>query len=165
MPNSQEFNDLGDQWLISYMYSISGMVLPTLFTIGHCLEAYCKSALLKHDPSLNIYGRKYGHDVEGMIGEIKQKVGILNNVEFLPNVEQRFMIGGPIPFNDQLMSDPEYLHYVQNQELYWVAKYQKDLKYIGTSGEKMPKQFGILVMMRNPYWIPLGFKFQVQRLI
>jgi hypothetical protein len=155
MPSHNEFNDLGDQWLVAYACTNSNMPIPTLFTIGHCLEAYCKSALLKHDPKLKLTGRNYGHNIESMVSEIKTKIGILKSVFFMPNVEARFMTGGPIPLTDALMSDAEYLHYVPNQELYWTAKFQKELKYIGTSGNGMPVQFGILVMERNPYWVPL----------
>jgi len=90
-----------------------------------------------------------------MITEIKNDIGILNGVVFYPNIESRFMTGGPIPFTDTLMSDAEYLHFVPNQELYWVAKFQKDIKYLGTTGKKMPTQYSVIVMERNPYWIPI----------
>jgi hypothetical protein len=106
-------------------------------------------------PSIDILKKQYGHDIESMIGEIQRNIGILSSVEFLPNVESRFMTGGPIPFTADLMSDAEYLHFVPNQELYWVAKFQKDIKYLGTSGKKMPTQFSVFVMERNPYWIPI----------
>lgn len=155
MATSEEFCNLGDQWLIHYAYAASSMPVPTLFTVGQCLEAYCKAALLKNDPHLSIYQQRYGHDIESMIGEIRANIGILSSIAFLPNVESRFMTGGPIPFTDTIMSDQEYLHYVPNQELNWVAKFQKDLKYIGTSGKNMPIQFSITVMERNPFWIPI----------
>ncbi len=35
----QEFFDLGDQWLIAYAGSSANTPIPTLFMIGHCLEA------------------------------------------------------------------------------------------------------------------------------
>ena len=155
MAPHNDFNELADQWLITYACTISNQPIPTLFTVGHCLEAYCKSALLKHDPALNTAARPYGHDIEAMIEKIKREIGILNSVKFMPNVEARFMTGGPIPFTNELMSDAEYLHWVPNQELYWTAKFQKELKYIGTTGKGMPVQFGIFVMERNPYWVPI----------
>jgi hypothetical protein len=146
---------LGDQWLISYACTISSMPVPTLFIIGHCLEAYCKAAILKNNPTVDILAKQYGHDIEAMINEIKKDIGILNNVVFLPHVENRFMTGGPIPFTDSLMSDVEYLHFVPNQELYWVAKFQKEIKYLGTTGKSMPTQYSVTVMERNPYWVPI----------
>jgi hypothetical protein len=155
MATDREFKDLGDQWLISYACTISNTPIPTLFVIGHCLEAYCKAAILKNNPTANIFDKKYGHDIEAMLVEIKKDISILSNVTFYPNVETRFMTGGPIPFTDEIMSDIEYLHFVSNQELYWVAKFQKDVKYLGTSGKKMPTQYSVLVMERNPYWIPI----------
>lgn len=154
-PTWQEFCEVGDQWLISYLFSTSLAPAPTLFTIGHCLEAYCKAVILKDAPTTNIYQKQYGHNIEGMIKEIREKTSLLIGVEVLPNVEIKFMTGGPIPLADSLLSDHEYLHYMANQELYWVSKFQKDLKYIGTSGEKMPSQFSFMVMERNPYWIPI----------
>jgi hypothetical protein len=155
MANHFEFLNLGDQWLISYASTISNMPIPTLFIIGHCLEAYCKAAILKHNPSINIYEKKYGHNIENMLLQIKAEIGIIQYIQFYPNVESRFMTGGPIPLTDALMSDPEYLHYVPNQELYWVAKFQKDIKYFGTSGKYMPTQYGVTVMERNIYWVQL----------
>lgn len=154
-PTWQEFCEVGDQWLVSYLFSTSLAPAPTLFAVGHCLEAYCKAVILKDDPTVNIYQKRYGHNIEDMIIEIKGKTGLLKAVEFLPSVESKFMTGGPIPFSDTLMSDSAYVHYVANQELYWVSKFQKDLKYIGTSGERMPSQFSFVVMERNPYWIPI----------
>ncbi|PZO38333.1 MAG: hypothetical protein DCF19_16780 [Pseudanabaena frigida] len=153
MATHHEFRDLGDQWLISYACTIANMPIPTLFIVGHCLEAYCKAAILKNNPSVNIF--RYGHDIETMINDIKRDIGILNGVMFYPDVESRFMTGGLIPFTDTLMSDIEYLHFVPNQELYWVAKFQKDIKYLGTTGRRMPTQYSILVMERNPYWLPI----------
>ena len=155
MPTYHEFRDLGDQWLISYACTISNMPVPTLFIIGHCLEAYCKAAILKNNPTVNILAKEYGHGIEAMITEIKKDIGILSNITFYPNVESRFMTGGLIPFTDTLMSDEEYLHFVPNQELYWVAKFQKEIKYLGTTGKNMPTQYSVLVMERNPYWVPI----------
>ena len=153
MATYHEFRDLGDQWLISYACTISNMPIPTLFIVGHCLEAYCKAAVLKNNPSVNIF--RYGHEIETMINDIKRDIGILSGIMFYPNVESRFMTGGLITFTDSLMSDIEYLHFVPNQELYWVAKFQKDIKYLGTTGRRMPTQYSVLVMERNPYWLPI----------
>jgi len=139
MATYHEFRDLGDQWLISYACTISNMPIPTLFIVGHCLEAYCKAAVLKNNPSVNIF--RYGHEIETMINDIKRDIGILSGIMFYPNVESRFMTGGLIPFTDSLMSDIEYLHFVPNQELYWVAKFQKDIKYLGTTGRRMPTHY------------------------
>lgn len=149
------FSELADQWLIAYASTFSSMPLPTLFIVGHCLEAYCKAAILKNDPTINVSGGRYGHDIEFMITELQRKCGVLSTVSFYPSVKDRFMTGGPIPWTDLLMSDAEYLHYIANQELYWTAKFQKDLKYLGTPGKNMPLQYSVMVMERNPYWSPI----------
>jgi hypothetical protein len=153
MATHHEFINLGDQWLISYACTIANMPIPTLFIVGHCLEAYCKAAILKNNPSVNIF--RYGHEIETMINDTKRDISILNGIMFYPNVESRFMTGGLIPFTDSLMSDIEYLHFVPNQELYWVAKFQKDIKYLGTTGRRMPTEYSVVVMERNPYWLPI----------
>jgi hypothetical protein len=70
------------------------MPIPTLFIVGHCLEAYCKAAVLKNNPSVNIF--RYGHEIETMINDIKRDIGILSGIMFYPNVESRFMTGGLI---------------------------------------------------------------------
>jgi hypothetical protein len=90
-----------------------------------------------------------------MITEIKSVTTILKDIKFYPNVESRFMTGGLIPFTDTLMSDEEYLHFIPNQELYWVAKFQKEIKYFGTSGKKVPTQYSVTVMERNPHWVSI----------
>ncbi len=155
MATYQEYRELGDQWLITYACTISGMPAPTLFIIGHSLEAYCKSAILKKKNTANLLSKPYNHSIESMIQEIKREIGILQDIEFLPNVDKKFMTGGPPILSEELMRDKEYLHYISNQELYWVAKYQKDIKYLGTSGKPMPTQYSIMVMERNPYWISI----------
>ncbi len=155
MATYHEFRELGDQWLISYACTISNMPIPTLFIAGQCLEAYCKATLLKHNPSISDIGKTYGHRIDKMIEVIQSEVGLLRDVRFLPGVESRFMTGGLIPLTDRLMADVEYLHYVPNQELYWVAKFQKEIKYLGTQTQTMPTQFAVFVMERNPYWFPI----------
>jgi hypothetical protein len=153
MATYQEFRELGDQWLISYACNIANTPAQTLFVVGHCLEAYCKAAILKNDSTVNIADKKYGHNIGFMIGEIQRDIGILTSLSFRPGVESKFMTGGPIPIG--LSADPDYAHYVANQELYWVAKFQKDIKYLGTTGGKMPTQYSIMVMNRNSYWLPI----------
>ena len=153
MATSREFLELGDQWLITYAHIISDTPITTLFIIGHCLESYCKAALLKNDSKADVF--KFGHDIESMIIEIKNVTTILKEVRFYPNVEPRFMTGGLIPFTDTLMSDEEYLHFISNQELYWVAKFQKEIKYFGTSGKKVPMQYSVTVIARNPHWVAI----------
>ena len=110
----REFLELGDQWLIAYSCATSNTPIPTLFLIGHCLESYCKAALLKHDPAIT--PKELGHRIEQMISGIQKRIGILQGITFHPTVEHRFMTGGLIPFSDSIMSDAEYLHYISNQE-------------------------------------------------
>jgi hypothetical protein len=129
------FLNLGDEWLTLYAGISTNTPVPTLFVMGHCIESYCKAVLYKNDPNFTFQQGK-GHDIESMIYQIQTDIGILKSVCFYQDVEAKFMTGGPIPFDDALMADPKYLHYVANQELYWVAKFQKDLKYLGTSGKK-----------------------------
>jgi len=153
MATYQEFRELGDQWLIDYACKIANTPAQTLFVIGHCLEAYCKAAILKNDPSINITERKYGHNIGFMIEEIKRNIGILKQISLISGIESKFMKGGLVPMT--AMNDPDYHHYIANQELYWAAKFQKDIKYLGTSGKNMPTQYSIMVMNRNPYWISI----------
>ena len=155
MSAHDDYLDLADQWLVQYACVISRMPIPTLFTIGHRLEAYCKAALLKSSPDRPVFTKGEGHHIEGFISRIQAETGLLRQLSFFPEVENRFMTGGLIPLTESLSSEPIYRHYLENQELYWIAKFQQELKYLGTPGKRMPSQFSVLVMARNPYWIPI----------
>lgn len=152
-PNSAclSFCELGDQWLIVYANSLTFPSPVTLFMVGHCLESYCKSALLRIDPFRNVVG--FGHNIERMLNTLKDEANLLQDISFHPDVENSYMTGGLIPVSET--DNPEYTHYIQNQELYWTAKFQKELKYLGTPGKRMPTEYALFVMNRNPYWIPV----------
>ena len=151
MGNHLDFLELADQWLITYSTNISNMPAPTLFIIGHCFEAYCKSAIAKHDESIDLH-KKFGHKIEDMINYLKDNVGLMKYLNIEQGIEN-FMTNGPVPLSLPPDQQIIYNNYIENQELYWVMKFLKDLKYIGTKGKTMPTQYSILVMERNPYWI------------
>jgi len=152
-PNSvplawQSFAMLGDEFIVAYASMSAITPAATLFVVGHAVELYLKALLLKDDPSCNV--TKYSHKVDRMLAALVRN-GHPNIAMYdLPNIDVNKWMHRPIPIGET--SDPEYDSYVRNQELYWVAKYLPDLKYLGTMHKTMPNQFAVPCWPCNPYW-------------
>lgn len=150
--SGHNFFELADQWLAAYAMNFSNAPAPTLFILGHCIESYCKAALLTQPEAEVASGKRYGHDVGGMLLELQDRQNILQGYRLNNATSDKYLFMSPVPFEET--SNPEFQHFIANQELYWVANFQKNLKYLGTPGRDMPSQFSLVVMGRNPYWIP-----------
>ena len=61
------------------------------------------------------------------------------------------MSGGGLP-PISVFADPDYQHYVANQELYWVSKHLADIKYLGASHKTIPPTYSMVVCAANLYW-------------
>jgi hypothetical protein len=146
----QDFAMLGDEFLVGYSRLDSGIVPVSLFTIGHAVELYLKATVLKIDPSFNV--RRLGHRVGDTIQTIRTlDAALLANYQLRPAVYTKFMNGNLIPM--AAAADPDYEHYIANQELYWISRHLADLKYLGTIHNTLPNTFAIMVRPCNPYWL------------
>jgi len=120
-----------------------------MFCIGHAVELYLKAVFLKLDPTVDV--TKKSHRVGEMLAEVQNRApGLLAGYTLRDLVYQKFMSNPLIPLAQT--ADPDYEHYIQHQELYWVARYLQDLKYLGTVHKQMPDQFAVLAMSCNPHW-------------
>jgi hypothetical protein len=121
-----------------------------MFHAGHAMELYLKAVYLKHQPGMNI--TKLGHRIGDMINTLKQDhPGFLPSVTLRSGVSTKFLSGRFAPLGD-VLNDPDYAHFVEHQELYWVSQYLADLKYLGTVHMSLPSAFGIVCRSVNPYW-------------
>lgn len=146
----QNLTMLGDEFIIAYS-RLDGQTVPvTLFTIGHAVELYLKATILKLDPNIDIL--KLGHRVDKLIEKVKDlEPTLLVRYNLRESVYDKFMNGKLITVEQS--TDPDYEHYIINQELYWISKYLMDLKYLGSIHKTIPNTFGIFIRACNPYWI------------
>lgn len=115
-----------------------------------------KAAALKLDPTKA--AKCYGHGLVSLL-ELVHANGYLSQFTVKDSIRDNIMRKWPHPAS--ALSDPEFQEYIRNQELYWVAYYLADVKYLGSEHVRAPDQFGLMVMPRNPYWAPF---FQELRL-
>jgi len=139
---------LADQFLVAYAQQSACMPAPTLFLVGHALELYLKALLQKHDPSLE--PKSQGHKVGQMIEKLNS-TGILSLYQVKDNLRDRFLKSG-WRTADELSKEDDYPEFIANQEMYWIAYFLADLKYLGTQHLLAPTAFGVAVRARNPYW-------------
>lgn len=140
---------LGDQFLVLYSQVASNTPAATLFNVGHAAELYLKAVAIRTNPTAR--PSSFNHGVASLLRMV-QSQGLLTNYQMNDQFRDRFM--GVCPHPIELMQDADYCSYIANQELYWVAYYLADLKYLGTEHKRAPDIFGLTVMCCNPYWIP-----------
>jgi len=138
-----------DEWFISYSLP-PNLVHVKLFTIGHTVELYLKSA------NANITGNidraiKFGHKIEDIWDDCKN-----HDRKFMPNFEIRNSVFNIDLFTGQLekkLSRDDLRNYSDNQEFYIIAKLLPDLKYIGTRLQSLKGPHSLTSVYPNPYWI------------
>lgn len=144
----QTLASLGDEFLLMYAQCATNTPAATLFNVGHAAELYLKAVALRDDPSKP--PSSYKHGVSGLLDAAHSK-GLLLDYEVHQSVREKFMSKWPHPI--EAINDPDFQAYTTHQELYWVAYYLADVKYLGSEHIYAPDTFGILVMARNPYWV------------
>jgi hypothetical protein len=144
----QSLASLGDQFLLAYAQCTTNTPVATLFNVGHAAELYLKALALQVNPSKS--PSSYGHDVSSLL-DLAHSEKLLLEYEVHSRVRDRIMKKWPHPI--EAMHDPDFQSYVSHQELYWVAFYLGDVKYLGAKHLRAPETFGIMVMTRNPYWV------------
>lgn len=145
----QSFAIAGDQFLAAYAQLSANTPTSTLFNVGHAAELYLKAVAAWKNPTDDI-GRKFGHNVEKLLTAAHDEA-LVASYQVDIEVRDRIMCAYPHPI--EMMEDPDSRTYTANQELYWVAYYLADVKYLGTGLRAAPNEFGVMVMGRNPYWV------------
>lgn len=145
----QQFASTGDQFLIMYAQSATVTPSASLFTVGHAAELYLKAVSTKLDPNFNAV--KYGHHVDRLL-QVAHNTGLLADFQVSESVRDRIMMKWPHPI--EMLGDTDYQQYVACQELYWVAYFLADSKYLGVGFRSAPESYGVTTLARNPFWIP-----------
>ena len=156
MTTWQNLASLGDQFLLMYAQCTTNTPAATLFNVGHAAELYLKAVALRDDPSKP--PSSYKHGVSELLDAAHFK-GLLSDYEVRHSIRDKIMGKWPHPI--EMMSDPDFQAYITHQELYWVAYYLADVKYLGSEHIRAPDAFGIIVMARNSYWV--SFFHQLRR--
>ena len=156
MTTWQNLASLGDQFLLMYAQCTTNTPAATLFNVGHAAELYLKAVALRDDPSKP--PSSYKHGVSELL-EAAHSKRLLLDYEVHQNIRAKIMNNWPHPI--EAMSDQDFQAYISHQELYWVAYYLADVKYLGSEHIRAPDSFGIMVMARNPYWV--SFFWQLRR--
>ena len=137
-----------DEWFITY--SLPPMLMHVkFFAIGHTVELYLKAAYTKITGDID-RAIGFGHEVKTIWDECKAK-----DPAFMPQYEIRDDI-----YNKDLVPSPykglnkeDILHLGNNYELYIIAKYLPDLKYLGAPLKTMKGDSGLYLIYHNTYWI------------
>lgn len=141
-----------DEWIINY--SLPPMMLHSvkLFSIGHALELYMKAAYTKLSGDID-EAVGFRHDIPRIWAACRAKdPGFLPQYELRESVLARDLLS--VEDYSQLARD-DLLEFLQNQELYVVAKYLGDLKYLGAPLKKIKGAYALGYTFPNPRWIGL----------
>ena len=137
-----------DEWFITY--SLPPVLRSVkFFAIGHTVELYLKAANTKITGDID-RAMKRGHNLKAIWDDCKAK-----DSAFMPQYEIRDDI-----YNRDLLLSPyeglnaeDTLHLGNNYELYIIAKYLPDLKYLGAPPKTMKGEAGLYLIYPNTYWI------------
>ena len=143
------FLSAADEWFITYSLP-PALPCVKLFTIGHVVELYLKAANTKCTNDID-RAICFGHNIKAIWDDCKKQ-----DSDFLPDYEIKESI-----FEKDLLSidtvktlnKADLTHFLNNQELYIVAKFLPDLKYLGAPLNRVKSAYGIGFIHPNPYWI------------
>jgi hypothetical protein len=141
-----------DEWIINYSLPPMTLNAVKLFSIGHALELYLKAANTKITGDIE-RAIAFGHDIPRIWHDCK-----LQDPHFLPAHELRESVleRNLVDFNDyRRLNKDDLMHFLHDQELYVIAKYLADLKYLGAPLKRVKGAFGVAYFFPNPRWIDL----------
>jgi hypothetical protein len=143
------FLSAADEWFITYSLP-PALPCVKLFAIGHVVELYLKAANTKLTNDIE-RAIDFGHNIKAIWDQCKRQ-----SINFMPNFE----IKGSVFEKNFLSADvvkrldkAELMHFLKNQEFYVIAKYLKDLKYLGAPLKSVKNAYAVGFVHPNPYWI------------
>ena len=148
------FADLADQFLVAYVsVSVFEASTAALFNVGHAVELYLKAAHCAHAADARV--ESYGHDVQRLLNDLRSKEPeLLAEYALRPGAIRKYVTCADLPAAAAV--DPDYLHFNQNRELYWIATFLAETKYLFASPGKRLKgrDFVVFIFGLNEYWLP-----------
>lgn len=139
-----------DEWIIAYSLPPANLTSVKLFSIGHAVELYLKAAYTKMTGNIK-EAIGFGHKIVKIWDDCKKQ-----DPNFLPSYELRHSILKADIFQANLheqLAKEDFKHYLENQELYIIAKILPDLKYLGAPLKNIKGAWAFGYVFPNPYWI------------
>ena len=137
-----------DQWFVAYATAPPAPAV-TLFAIGHTVELYLKAAFMKQTGDEQ-QAMAFNHKIKRLWDTLKA-----NDPAFMPSYELRDVVYNSdfAKFHGKNLSHDTWMHFIKNQELYWIAKHLADLKYIGVRLKTIEHPGWLGMEHPNDYWI------------
>jgi len=128
------------------------MVAVKLFSIGHAFELYLKAANAKLSGDVDA-AVKFGHDIPKLWADCKSRDrSFLPQFELRPSVLARDLLDVK---SYERLAPGDFKHFLENQEIYVVAKYLADLKYFGAPMKQVKSAYAIGFVTLHPRWAEL----------
>jgi hypothetical protein len=145
-----------DEWFITY--SLPPVLIHVkFFAIGHTVELYLKAANTKITGDID-RAIRFGHQVKAIWDDCKAKdSAFMEEYEIRDDIYDRDLLTRPY----EGLNEENRIHLGNNYELYIIAKYLPDLKYLGAPPKTMKGQAGLALIYPNTYWI--GFLKDMRR--
>ena len=144
---------LADRFLVAYACTSSVEAsVAALFNVGHAAELYLKAVMCAIDPSCDVLG--YNHELGKLLNDVQAKdARLLRGYLLRQRAADRYLLNVDLPANAK--HDPDYDHFNEHRELYWVSRYLADTKYLFAAHKKLHgKSFSIMIVGLNEYWQP-----------
>lgn len=151
MSNWFMFTRCADEWLMNYWIA-TPLASVRQFSVGHALELYLKAAVAKIEGEKEAMAA--GHNVLRLWKKCKE------DPMFIPGYKlSEVILSKPDLFSGrplkEFLSAIEVSEFESNSELYMIAKFLPDLKYLGTTPKAAKGgEYMLSVTCPNLYWIP-----------
>ncbi len=146
-----------DEWIVNYSLPYSHLTSVKLFSVGHAFELYLKAANTKLSGDID-HAVNFGHHIPKLWADCKRF-----DPKFLPEFDLRQSVldlNLLQDFDHSKLKEANFRHYMENQEIYIVAKYLADLKYLGAPLKNVKGAFAFGVIYPNPIWTKLFRSFR-----
>ena len=146
-----------DEWIVNYSLPYDALVSVKLFSIGHAFELYLKAASTKITGDID-HAVGFSHRIPALWADCKKL-----DPQFLPEFDLRQSVLDLDllqPIERTQLSDTDFDHYMRHQEIYVVAKYLADLKYLGAPLKKVKGAYAIFSFSHHPKWAELFRAFR-----
>lgn len=146
------FLQTADEWIVNYSLPVMNLTAVKLFSVGHAFELYLKAANTKITGDID-RAIGFGHKLHSIWEDCKNQ-----DSSFLPMYELRKSVLACDLLNHKDYSKlgrDDLMHFLRHQEIYVVAKYLADLKYLGAPLKKVKGELAIGFFFPNPIWAEL----------
>lgn len=151
------FLHTADCFIITYATSSYTVGATSLFTIGHAVELYLKSANTKITGDIE-RAISFGHRLKDLWDDCKEK-----DNKFMPSYELKDNLFCSSFLEEDIYSqlcEADIMHFIRHQHLYIILKHLADLKYLGAPLKSIKKPYAITFSSHDPYWVSFFNEFR-----